>query len=191
MVLAIQCIIVYIAVELHGASIRHTAIISEDEEKKLWEYDILGLDNPKSLQRAVFYFIGKRFCIRGFEEQRNLSPAQFIRSYNPDCDMYVEHGSKNYSARKQAWYLHFENKEVPCPAVPENRPKCLVLLMDLYLAKLPKFAFEKNILYLRPKRTTPSNPEEAWYENVAVGKNSLRTMVKDVCRSTNFGEDQP
>ena len=40
-----------------GASIRHTAIISEDEEKKLWEYGILGLDNPKSLQRAVFYFI--------------------------------------------------------------------------------------------------------------------------------------
>ena len=81
-----------------GASIRHTAIISEDEEKKLWEYGILGLDNPKSLQRAVFYFIGKRFCICGGEEQRNLSPAQFIRSYNPDCITYVEHGSKNYSA---------------------------------------------------------------------------------------------
>ena len=65
-----------------GASIRHTAIISEDEEKKLWEYGILGLDNPKSLQRAAFYFIGKRFCIRGGEEQRNLSPSQFIRCGN-------------------------------------------------------------------------------------------------------------
>ena len=136
----------------------------------------MGLDNPKSLQRAVFYVIGKIFCICGGEEQRNLGPAQFICSYSPDCITYAEHGSKNYSA--QAKNLRFENKEVPCPAVPENRPKCLVFLMDLYLAKLPKFAFGKNILYLRQKRTIPSNSEEAWYDNVAVG---LRTMVKDMC----------
>ena len=79
---------------------------------------------------------------------------------------------KIYALKKQGSTLSCCTRE---------QAKCLVFLMDLYLAKLPKFAFEKNILYLRPKRTTPSNPEEAWYDNVAVGKNSLRTMVKDVC----------
>ena len=87
MVFAIQ----YIYHGLHcsgvGASIKHTAIISEDEEKKLWEY---GLDNLKSLQRAVFYFIGKRFCFHGGKEQRNLNPTQFTRSYSPDCITDVE-----------------------------------------------------------------------------------------------------
>ena len=77
--------------------------------------------------------------------------------------------------------MRFQNKEVPCPAVPENKPKCLVYLLDLYLAKLPLFALEKNILYLRPKRNTPSVPEAPWYDNVPVGKNCLRTMVKDMC----------
>ena len=120
----------------------------------------MGLYNPKSLQRAVFYFIGKRFCICGGKEQRNLSPAQFICSYSPDC-ITVEHGSKNYGG--QVKDLRFENKEVRCPAAPENRPKYLVFLKDLYLAKLSKFVFEKNILYLRPKCTTQSYSEEAWY----------------------------
>ena len=40
-------------------SIRHTAIISEEEEAKLWKKGILGVDNPKSLQRAVFILLVK------------------------------------------------------------------------------------------------------------------------------------
>ena len=72
-------------------------------------------------------------------------------------------------------------KEVPCLAIPEERPKCLVFLMDLYLAKLPPFAFENNIVYLRPKRTTLQAPESPWYDNIPVGKNTLQTMVKDMC----------
>ena len=112
-------------------------------------------------------------------EQHALGPSNFICSYDPDCITYVEHGSKNYCARAKD--LRFENKEVPCPAIPEERPKCLVFLMDLYLAKLPPFAFENNILYLRPKCTTPQAPESTWYDNIPVGKNTLQTMVKDMC----------
>ena len=60
--------------ELHsngvGVHVRHTPIISDEEEQKLWELGILGVDSPKSLQQMVFYYIGKRYCIRGGEEQR-------------------------------------------------------------------------------------------------------------------------
>lgn len=58
--------------------------------------------------------------------------------------------------------------------------------MNLYLSKLPKYGFEQVILYLRPKRTTPHDPDAAWYENVPVGKNSLSTMVKDMCGEANI-----
>ena len=57
---------------------------------------------------------------------------------------------------------------MPCPAVPEDIPKCLVFLLDLYLAKLPQFAFMKDILYLRPKLVTPLSDEDPWYDNVPV-----------------------
>ena len=89
------------------------------------------VDNPKSLQQAVFYFISKRFCNRGGEEQRQFGPHNFVRSYNPDSLTYIEHGSKHYSARAKD--LHYENKEVPCPAIPEERPKCLVFFYGFLL----------------------------------------------------------
>ena len=82
--------------------------------------------------------------------------------------------------------FRYENKEVPCPALPDERPNCLVFLMDLYVSKLLKYGFEQDILYLRPKRTTPHDPDAAWYENVPVGKNSLSTMVKDMCGEANI-----
>ena len=58
--------------------------------------------------------------------------------------------------------------------------------MDLYLSKLPKYGFEQDILYLRSKCTTPHDPDAAWYEKALVGKNSLSTMVKDMCGEANI-----
>ena len=96
------------------------------------------------------YFLGKRFCIRGGDEQRGLGPSQFRRSSDPDCYTYVEHGSKNRVGGVAE--LRIENKVVPCYSVPENGEKCLVSLLDTYLNKLPGFAFDKDILYCRPNQ---------------------------------------
>ena len=68
-----------------------------------------------------------------------------------------------------------------CPALLENVPKCLVFLIDEYLRRLPKYGFEKDILYLRPKPKVTADPEEARYENAAIGRNTLSTMVKRMC----------
>ena len=46
---------------------------------------------------------------------------------------------------------------------------------------MPKIALEKDILYLRPKKLKPSDPDQPWYENSPVGKNTLRNMVKNMC----------
>ena len=105
------------------------------------------------------------FCIRGGEEQRQLGPCNFIRSYNPEYLTYIKHGSINYSASTRAKDLHYENKDVPCSAIPEERPNCLVFLMDFYQSKLPPFAFENNLLYL-----TLQAPNASWYDNFPVGK---------------------
>ena len=84
-----------------GAEVRHAPIITPAEEEKLWLTAVLNINNPRSLQRAVFYYIGKCFCIRGGQEQRNLGPSNFKWSSKPGCDphcvTYIEHGSKNRS----------------------------------------------------------------------------------------------
>lgn len=161
-----------------GVDIKSTSVFTLDEENKLWSSNTIGIDTPKQLQRAVFYYIGKCYCIRGGEEQRKLCPSQFVRSSDPDCYTYMEHGSKNITGGLAQ--LKQDNKRVPCYAVPGSIPRCLVYLLDLYLGKLPLYAFQANVLYCRPKKDTP-NGESAWYDSVPVGKNTLGTMVRDMC----------
>ena len=44
-----------------GATVRHTATFSPEEENILWSSGVLGCVTPKSLQQAGFFYIGKRF----------------------------------------------------------------------------------------------------------------------------------
>ena len=160
-----------------GTTVHHTQIFTKEEEEKLWATGVLGDSTPKSLQRAIYFYIGKLFCVRGGQESRDIRPSQLLRSKQPDCYTYVEHGSKNINGGIDQ--LRVENKCVPCYAIPDKVPRCLVHLLDRYLDNLPKYAFEKDIFYCRPKVTKPL--QGAWYDSVAVGKNKLGSMVKDLC----------
>ena len=40
----------------------------------------------------MFFYVGKVFCLRGGQEQRDLKLSQVVRSSNPDCYTYVENG---------------------------------------------------------------------------------------------------
>jgi hypothetical protein len=167
-----------------GTDVRHTSVFTAEEENALWSAGVLGINNPKSLQRAIFFYIGKRFCVRGGEEQHRLGPSCFKRTQNPDCYTYIEHGSKNQSGGLAE--LKVENKCVPCPAVPEKNPECLVFLLDLYLSKLPDYAFKEDILYCRPKAYTPSDDSKPWYDPIPVGRNKLSSIVKDMCQEAKI-----
>ncbi len=112
---------------------KHAPVVVPDEEDRLWQSKFIGDHNPLALQRAVFFYVGKTFCLRGGQEQRDLKPSQFVRSYNPDCYTYVKNGSKNHSGI---------NKVVPVYASVTYRPRCLVYLLDTYFQKFPPKAIE-------------------------------------------------
>ena len=169
-----------------GTAVRHASVISQAEEEQLWTSKVLGTDTPLSLQRAVFFYVGKCLCVRGGEEQRRLQPSMFVRSKDPDCYTYYERGSKNYSGGLKQ--LSRANKTVPCYAIPDNNPRCLVFLLDEYFKRLPKYAFEKDIFYLKHKPKAPVNEAEPWYESVPIGKNTLATMVKRMCQEAGIAE---
>ena len=128
-----------------GTDVRHARVFSQEEESKLWETGVLCITTPKSLQHVVFYCIGECECINGGEEQQRLGPSYFVRSDKPDCYTYVEHGSKNRSGKLAQFRIN--NKCVPCYAVPDKNPACLVFLLDIYLNKLPQYAFVNDVLY--------------------------------------------
>ena len=90
--------------------------------------------------------------------------------------MNEEHGSKNHPGGLRDFRV--ENKTVSCHAIPENVPKCLVFILNLYMKQLPRVFFEKDILYLRPKTVFSGDYDSPWYENRPMGKNVLSNMMK-------------
>ena len=167
-----------------GAVVKHAAIVSESEEDALWKSGVVGTDDPLALQRAVFYYVGKVFCLRGGQEQRNLKPSQFVRSSDPDRYTYVEQGSKIRSGFNPKEV----NKVVPVYACPDSCPRCLVYLLDLYLSKFPDKAKDMDCFYLRPrKKFTPDTP---WYDCAGSWKgNDEKVYGYHVCCCGHSKED--
>lgn len=46
-----------------GADVKHASVVTPDEEDILWKTRTLGDHNPVALQRAVFFYVGKAFCL--------------------------------------------------------------------------------------------------------------------------------
>ena len=136
---------------------------------------MLGVADPKSLQNAVFYTLGKMLCLRGGLEHRSLKLSQLERRRQPDHYIYNENVLKNRNGSFKQ--LHVKSKTVPVYACPQAGVKCPVYLLDLYISKLPPKAVENDIFYVRPL-DVPDNPSAPWYSVTPVGKHTLSDKVK-------------
>ena len=159
-----------------GAEVKHTEVISNEEEALIWSKGIIGSHSPRALLRAVFYLNGKNFCLRGGQEHRNLKLSQFHRG--PDHWKYIENGSKCY--RGGVADLRRENKVVHQFLDESNPLTCHVKLLDIYIEKLPPQAKQKDFFYFTPLKKKPLNPGHPWFSSVPVGWNTLDKMVKDI-----------
>ena len=164
-----------------GSEAKHTEIITKEEENKLWTGGILGLTlSPKALLRTIFFYNGKNFCLRGGAEHRGLKLSQFTRCSEPEDDyIYTENSSKNRQGGIAQ--LRIENKVVPIFSNATAGDRCQVQIMDTYISKLPKEVKENDFFYARPLPAIPTDIEKPWFAAVPVGKNTLNTMLKDMC----------
>ena len=60
-----------------GAEVKHKPIIEKKEEQQLWNVGIIGVDTPRGVLHAVFFYVGKIFCLRGGVEKCSLKTSQF------------------------------------------------------------------------------------------------------------------
>ncbi len=160
-----------------GAQKRSTEVFTKEDENKLWQCGVLGVQDPTSLLRAVFFNNGKTFCLRGGEEHRNLRLSQFKNGYS-----YTENASKNRSGGLAQ--LRIKNKTVEIFANAEAGDRCHCRLLDLYISKLPMEATEKDLFYVRPVETVRN--ESTWYYSIPIGRNKLSQMVHEICKIGNI-----
>ena len=55
-----------------GAAVKHTEVLSYEEEELLWDRGLLGVASPRSLFNTVFFMNGKVLCLRGGREHKDL-----------------------------------------------------------------------------------------------------------------------
>lgn len=161
-----------------GSESQHTEVISRKDEDTLWSSGVLNVETGQGLLRAVFYYNGKCFCLRGGQEHRELRLSQLKRSTNPVKYTYSENASKN--RKGGVAQMRVEHKTVVSIADPEAGSRCHVYLLDKYMEKLPLQAIEKDIFYCRPLPTTPTDPTKPWFTAVPIGRNYLTKMVSNM-----------
>ena len=166
-----------------GAEVKHTEVITTEEEAKLWESGTIGINDPLPLVRAVFYYIGKTLCLRGGQEQRNLKPSQFRREYDPDRYVYIENGSKNHPGGFGSGQQ--SNKVVTLHNNHGYEPQCVVFLLDYYFSKCLQ-PTRNNGFYLRRLPKKPSDNGAPWFSSVPLGKNKLAQFVKEMCKEAGI-----
>ena len=165
-----------------GAEVNHTDIIKADEEDLVWELRILGTSTHLALLRSVFCYNGKVFLLRGGDEHRELKFSQLKRV--SQGYIYTEKGSKNCSGGVAQ--VKIEHKVVPsyASAGAENKERCHVYLLDLYIKKVPSGAPSKDSFYLRPLDNVSDTPGSVWFTSVPIGKKkqAFDNAIYDVFR---------
>ena len=153
---------------------KSASVLGPEEEKKLWDTGVINLSTPVGLLRAVFFYNGKNFCLRGGAEQRNLKISQFhrqtciVEGKSVGVYEYHEFGSKN----RQGGFnnLNVENKVVKQFENTSDSGICHVKILDKYLQKIPADAKEADVFYLTPV-SKPTDASTSWYTRIPVGKN--------------------
>ena len=159
------------------------AAISIDDEHLMWESGTFSFESPQALQNMVFFYIGLHLCLRGVQEQHDLKVKQLqrcpkdIQVYNEEeYYEYTELISKNNQHRFKD--IHMKNKKVKVHAIVGSQ-KCMVKMIDFYLSKLPE---DPKAFYLRPRKNCPDDGT-AWYINVPVGVNTLKSMLPNMSKN--------
>lgn len=175
-----------------GATVKHTSVFSAAEEDQLWSAGVLGVDSPRALLNAVFFTVGKTFCLRGGREHEMLKLKQFkfgtegsaCAERKVDFVVYTENGSKN---RSGSYKDRGEAKEVKHFANERLGERCAVYLLKLYFSKLSMDIVENGDekLYFQPKQKTPPNGI-AWFKRQHIGRNVLNKMVSQMCENAGI-----
>jgi len=130
-----------------GTETKATPVLTKSNEEELWKHGTLNMDKPKGLLRALFFYNGKNYCLRGGTEQRGLKLSQLKRETvqvdgkNMSDYVYTEFGSKN-----RQWgfnSLNYGNKIV-CQYENTEGTVCHVEILDKYLAKIPAETMEAD-----------------------------------------------
>ncbi|XP_072033159.1 uncharacterized protein KIAA1958-like [Amphiura filiformis] len=159
----------------------HPAISNGDLQKMLSSKK-LSKEDPRSLQRLVWFYLEFHFCRRGSEGLRELRKDSFIAREDDTGARYYtmayNEATKNHPGGEESiggktkMKRMYETKTDTCP----------VAALDLYLSKLSP---ESDCLFQRPRDKFKAS-DDVWYTKQAVGVNTLGSMLREISKEAGL-----
>lgn len=160
-------------------------MISMEDETKMWDTGILGIDTPQKLLDTVLYLFGLHFALRAGQEHRNL---RFVNSQivlHSDGEREYLRYTEDTCKTSQGGLKHrrvvpkcvdaYDNQQVP--------QRCIVSVYKEYISRRPPSEKCSPAFYLRPL----SKPTGyVWYSSQPVGFHQLTRTVKRLCREADM-----
>ena len=158
------------------AKVEHKPPICSEDIRKLYSSPVFKLNNPRSLQRKVFFEIMFYLCRRGQENIRELTKSSFAVKRDENGTEYIERDIDELTKNHRECDPEAEGGII----LATGMPNCPVYSFKQYILKLnPKI----NTLFQRPKpQTSAVGP---WYDAQVLGIKSIAKMMKNI--STDAG----
>ena len=157
-----------------------TRELTEAEEDALFENGQFGVQDPKSLQRALWWFLSLHFGWRARDESRKLCWGDVGLASDPETDSeYLvwksERGSKTRTGQDGGHQRAFEPKAHAC----NNKSRCPVEFYKAFRSHRSEAMLEPDApFYLAINhRRTPN--DKVWYLDRPLGKNEIGKFLKD------------
>ena len=161
--------------------VQHHEPIAQEHIAQLKATNVIGTDNPLSLQRLVWLGIGIHFGRRGRENYREMTKSFFTIKKDAEGRRFLQQAycekTKNHQGDKPSNSYMAQGRiyEQPGDAF------CTLTAYEKYLSLLNS---DFELLWQRPNKNYKETGK--WYCKQAVGKNVLGNFLKDMCKDAGI-----
>ncbi|XP_078330429.1 uncharacterized protein LOC111100766 [Crassostrea virginica] len=151
-----------------GAKVRQADPILPEDEEKIWNQKVFGMQSSLALQYTVFFYNCKLFGLRGYDEHKSLECDQF----EVGCDergKYIHfHGRLSKTYKGGLKHIQLQNKDIKHYCL--NAERCLA---DFYMVYLDALG-HRGAFYRRPLAVGIRYGEQV------LGINKIKGLMKEI-----------
>ena len=144
---------------------------TEDDENRLWESNMISLDDAQGLLYGAYFYNNLCFGLRAGDEHRDLQVEQYAFVEEGGKEKLMFQGRLNKQYQGGLKHRKIKPKQGELFAQPDN-PRCPVQLFKKYLSLIPA----TGPFYKRPKKAS-ADVKSLGFTTQVVGVHSLRHFL--------------
>ena len=163
--------------------------LTEADEDNLFATGQFGVQDPKPLQRALWWFLSLHFGWRASDESRKLCWGDVGLARDPETDSEFlvwksERGSKTRTGQDGGHQKAFEPKSYSS----SDKSRCPVEFYNAFRSHRSEAMLEPDAPFYLAINYRRKPEEKVWYLDRPLGKNEIGKFLKDAFDAAKLGD---